>query len=154
MLLTSYDFETILESGFAAALENQGGFPEIRTSESVGEKPERCITIEMEVGAQEGERVVAQDFSFYGSTLNIMVDTPKGCVGPTNDPFGSFHAEMVARVRHALGTELIANLTAAGLIGGAPVTIEYCRPSGTTREADEDYRTSNINYEVAFSLSQ
>lgn len=152
MQLATYDFETHAERGFAALFANASGIPECRTSDSRGDTADEAIILEVEIGGQIDERESQGDFDFYDCTLTIEIRTPKGTDAAATAPFSSTHAELVSRVRHALGNDLVINMVAG--FSGVPLVLERCRPTGTEREADDELRTSYLTYDCAFSICE
>lgn len=154
MNLEIYDFETKLERGFATALANAGKIPPARSSYDIGEQQDECIVLVFEDRGLATLQESDGDYSFRSGQLRIGIQSPRFDEADTDPPFQTPHAELVARVRHALGHGLLANLDAAELRGGGPLVIEYCRPASTEREIDEGSRKTELVYDVGFSMHE
>lgn len=153
MPLTNYNFEPILEDAFAAALSAADGLGGIRTTSSHGPEPDEALTLQAEVGSLASLFEASGDFAHYNATLQIEIKTPRAPdPGPVAGTFPHRHAELVARVRQAMGTALLANLASLLTGGSAPLTLEACRPAGTDRDIDEKSRTTTLSYEIPFSV--
>lgn len=156
MNIETYDFETIMERGFAAALANAEKIPPVRISYDLGEQPDECIVLVFESRGLASMKESGGDYSYRSGQLQIAIESPRVDEGTTDSSttFQTPHAELVARVRHALGNDLSANLAAANLLEGGPLVIEYCRPASTERELDEQKRRTMLVYDVGFSMQE
>lgn len=146
--LADYDFETNLETGFKATLENEAGLSGILTSSTIGEMSDTAIAIESMVSGIATDHIVNGDYNHYSATLTIRIQTPR--IASNGASTYTTHATLRALVRKALGVNLLANL-AVGFATNK-LTIERCLPDETRRETDDGYFISELVYRTPFSF--
>lgn len=165
-MLATYNFEYHLEQGFAAALAAHAGLT-IRTSDdptqpaNQGELQGEIITLTIETGAPASNEHsnTAAELDHYLGTLAILIQTPRldpapapAAQAPTGAP-PDRHNTLLAKIRETLSsTTGTTALWQQFQPPTAPINLIKLLPTTTEREVDAEYRTTILNYSLAFHV--
>jgi hypothetical protein len=142
-LATIYDFETPIESAFAALLAAQG-LTAKATADSIDFQSDRPrVEVQFNVtGANDSRQFACPDgvhrHDLYSGTLTLAIITESGA--------DTTHAEYRAKVRTAMSGAYSASM--------ADLEIRYLVPQSSTPAVrpEDNLQVSNLTYEVRFGI--